>query len=99
MAEGFSCSLDVIYKGLGKSKLQYLVKKEKKLSSVLIFFIFGHKTLDPEPEPDFLEMLDPHVYQDSNSMNPDPTCLQYNKCCESGYGTDPDPKPLMQRVR
>jgi hypothetical protein len=29
---------------------------------------FGHKTLDPYPDPDLLEMLDP----DSYSVNPDP---------------------------
>jgi hypothetical protein len=27
-AEGFSCSLDVLYEGLGKSKLQFLTKKD-----------------------------------------------------------------------
>jgi hypothetical protein len=29
-AEGFSCSFDVLYEGLGIRKLQFLIKKEKK---------------------------------------------------------------------
>ncbi len=33
-AEGFSCSLDVLYGGLGISKLQFLIKKKKKNSAV-----------------------------------------------------------------
>jgi hypothetical protein len=46
------------------------------------------KTLDLYPEPDSLEMLDLDPYRDPDSMNPDPTCLQYNKCPESDDGTD-----------
>ncbi len=61
-AEGFSCSLDVLYGGPGKSKLQFLIKKEKKLSAVFFILVLAIKTLDPEPEPDSLEMLDPDPY-------------------------------------
>jgi hypothetical protein len=41
-AEGFSCrcSMDVIYEGLGISKLQYLFKKDQN---------FSHRTLSDSP--------------------------------------------------
>ncbi len=44
-AEGFSCSLDVLYGGLAiSSKLQILFKKEtKKFSTVFFSSIFGHQ--------------------------------------------------------
>jgi len=59
-----SCSMDVLYGGLGKSKLQFLIKRicNKNFPAVKFFLIFGHKnpgsggigiqpkTLDPEPE-------------------------------------------------
>ncbi len=62
-AEGFSCSLDIRYGGLGISKLQFLIKKGfKKISAVFFSSIFGHQNpgsgLDPDPYPDSLEMLD-----------------------------------------
>ncbi len=73
--ESFSCSLNVLYGGLGISKLQFLIKKRyTKLSAVFFSSIFGHQKpvsgLDPDlyPDRDSLEMLDP----DPNSMNPDP---------------------------
>jgi hypothetical protein len=43
-AEGFSCSLDFLYGGQGISKLQFLIKKEKKISAVF-FFLFWSLTL------------------------------------------------------
>ncbi len=50
-AEGFFCSLGVLYGGLGISKLQFLIKKIKlKISSRNFFSILGHQTLDPDPE-------------------------------------------------
>jgi hypothetical protein len=46
-AEGFSCSLRVLYGGLGISKLQFLIKKiEIKFPAIIA--ILGHQTLDPE---------------------------------------------------
>jgi len=39
-AEGFSCSLGVLYGGLGISKLQFLIKKIKIKFLVVIFFNF-----------------------------------------------------------
>jgi hypothetical protein len=49
-AEGFSCSLGVLYGGLGISKLQFLIKKiEIKFLAVNFFSILGHQTLDPDP--------------------------------------------------
>jgi hypothetical protein len=48
-AEGFSCSLGVLYGDLGISKLQFLIKKiEIKFSSYKFFTILGHQTLYPE---------------------------------------------------
>ncbi len=51
-AEGFSCSLDVLYGGLGISKLQSLIKNIKYLFLLYIFPVFGHQNpwsgLDPD---------------------------------------------------
>jgi hypothetical protein len=71
-AEGFSCSLGVLYEGLGISKLQFLIKKNRKKNFSCNFFaIFltskpwsririgiQPKMLDPDPDPE--------------SINPDP---------------------------
>jgi hypothetical protein len=48
-AEGFSCSLGVLYGGLGISKLQFLIKKIEIKFSYKFFSILGHQTLDPDP--------------------------------------------------
>ena len=49
-AEGFSCSLGVLYGGLGIGKLQFLIKKiEIKFPAIIFFSILGHQTLDPDP--------------------------------------------------
>jgi hypothetical protein len=50
-AEGFSCSLGILYGGLGISKLQFLIKKIEIKFQAKFFFspIFGHQTLDPDP--------------------------------------------------
>ncbi len=48
-AEGFSCSLDVLYEGLGRSKLQFLIKKISHFFPTVNFFQFlVIKTLDPD---------------------------------------------------
>jgi hypothetical protein len=39
-AEGFSCSLDILYEGLGISKLQFLIKKRYTKFSAVFFFVF-----------------------------------------------------------
>ncbi len=53
-AEGFSCSMDVLYEGLGISKLQFLIKKNIDFFSSKFFPQFlVIKTLDPEPDPDW----------------------------------------------
>jgi hypothetical protein len=50
-AEGFSCSLGVLYGGLGISKLQFLIKKIKiKFPAINFFSILGHQTQDPDPQ-------------------------------------------------
>jgi hypothetical protein len=49
-AEGFSCSLGVLYGGLGISKLQFLIKNiEIKFPAINFFSVLGHQTLDPDP--------------------------------------------------
>jgi hypothetical protein len=61
-AEGSSCSLCVLYGGLGITKLQFFIKKYP----IKFFPIFGHQNLDPDSDP----------YPDPNSLNPDPQlCL------------------------
>jgi hypothetical protein len=47
-AEGFSCSLGVLYGGLGISKLQFLIKKIK----IKIPYPQLEKMLDPDSYPD-----------------------------------------------
>jgi hypothetical protein len=53
--------MDVLYEGLGISKLQFFIKKIKKISAVFFSLILVIKTLNPNPDPE----LDP------DSMNPD----------------------------
>jgi hypothetical protein len=49
MAEGFFFSLDVLYRGLGISKLQFLIKKISNFFSAANYFqFFVIKTLDPD---------------------------------------------------
>jgi hypothetical protein len=51
-ADGFSCSLGVLYGGLGISKLQFFIKKiEIKFPAIIFFSILGHQTLDPDSDP------------------------------------------------
>jgi hypothetical protein len=67
-AEGFSCSLCVLYRGLGITKLQFLSKKYQIFSSVNIFQFLVIKILDSELDPDTYpqlgKMLDPDPYPD-----------------------------------
>jgi hypothetical protein len=42
-AENFSCSLGVLYGGLGISKLQFLIKKIKIKFPAYFFSILGHQ--------------------------------------------------------
>ncbi len=44
-AEGFSCSLDVLYGGLGIRKLSFLIFEQEIFLKVLVI-----KTLDPDPD-------------------------------------------------
>jgi hypothetical protein len=56
MAEGFSCSLDILYGGLGIKYLKFIYKKKVFFCSKILQ-VFGIKTLDPDPY--LLKMLDP----------------------------------------
>jgi hypothetical protein len=47
-AEGFSCSLGILYGGLGISKLPFLIKKIEIKFPAINFSILGHQTPDPE---------------------------------------------------
>jgi hypothetical protein len=71
-AQGFKCSLDVLYRGLCVSEFKSLIKNiYKKFSAVYFYQFFVMKS----PDPDWYSatMLDP----DPESMNPDPQhCLQ-----------------------
>ncbi len=61
--EGFSCSLGVLYDGLGMKKNCNLLKKIKIKFLVVIFFsILDHQTLDPDPQLE--KILDPDPYPD-----------------------------------
>ena len=66
-AEGFSCSLGVLYGGLGISKLQFLIKKLKIKFPAVNFFQFW--VTKPwirirNPDPQLEKMLDPDPYPD-----------------------------------
>jgi hypothetical protein len=64
-AEGFSCSLGVLYRSLGISKLNFLIKEIKTKFQLKIFFQFlVIKTLDPDPQLE--TTLDPDPYPDLN---------------------------------
>ncbi len=47
-AEGFSYNLDILSGGLGIGKLQFLIKKYKKISAVIFFRFLVMKALDPD---------------------------------------------------
>jgi hypothetical protein len=68
MAEGFSCSLAVLYGGLGRSKLQFFIQKNIKISPAYFFNFWSSKhwiQIRTGIQP---KMLD----SDPDSMNPDP---------------------------
>jgi hypothetical protein len=64
--------LDVLYGGLGISKLQFLIKKDtRKKIQLYVFKFLVIKTLDPDPYPVSLENLDLAPSPDPDSINPD----------------------------
>ncbi len=64
-AEGFFCRLDVLYRGIGISKLQFFITKFLAVPCSVFFSILGHQN----PDPDSLEMLDPDSLE---MLDPDP---------------------------
>jgi hypothetical protein len=56
-AEGFSCSLEILYEGIGISIWLFLIKKGIKTPAVVFSKFLVIKTLDPDP--DSLKMLNP----------------------------------------
>jgi hypothetical protein len=71
-AECFSCSLGVLYKGLGVSKLQFFLQINEKISALFFLQFLVIKTLDLYPATDSIKMLDSEPYPNLDSMNPDP---------------------------
>jgi hypothetical protein len=70
-ANGFSCSLGLLYRSLGISNLQFLINKiEIEISRYNFFSVLGHETLDPDPQ--FEKMPDPNLYPGPHYMNVDP---------------------------
>ena len=66
-AEGFSCSLGILYGGLGISKLQFLNMKIEIKFPAINFFQF--QVIKPwirirNPDPQLENMLDPDLYPD-----------------------------------
>jgi hypothetical protein len=61
--EGFFYKLDILYGGLGIGKLQFLIKKNKKIFSSNFFQFLVIKALDPDPDLD----PDPYWSPTSNS--------------------------------
>jgi hypothetical protein len=49
-AEGFSCSLGILYGGVGISKLHFDQENKNCISSCTFFQVLGHQTLDPDPD-------------------------------------------------
>ena len=74
-AEGLSCSLGVLYGGLGICKLQFLIKKiEIKFPAINIFQFQVIKLCIRirNPNPQLEKMLDPDPYPDPYKINADP---------------------------
>jgi hypothetical protein len=70
-AEGFSCSLGVLYGGLGISKLEFLIKKIKIKFPSVYFFNFsssnpGSGSGIRNPDPQLEKMLYPDPYPDTH---------------------------------
>ncbi len=70
-AEGFSCSMGILYGGLGISKLKFLIKKTEIKFPAIHFFQFyvikpWIRIRDPDPESGsaIRKMLDPDPYPD-----------------------------------
>ncbi len=65
-AEGFSCSLGVLYGGLGIGKLLFLIKKIEIKFPAINFFQFypGSGSGIRNPDPQLEKMLDPDPYPD-----------------------------------
>jgi hypothetical protein len=76
MSEGFSFSLDVLYGGLGISKMPFWSKKDiKKFSAVFFSLIFVHQNPGSGSGSGFPKVLDPYPY-----LNPDPQhCIDYHR--------------------
>ena len=73
--EGFFYNLDILYGGLGIGKLQFLIKKNLKKFSAVIFFQF---LVLKAQDPDWIririgiqpKMLDPDPYQMNTDLQP-----------------------------
>ncbi len=73
--EGFWCCLDVLYGGLGISKLQLFIKNINFFVSCKFCLVFGHQNLDLDPDPHWPKTLDPDPRW--NQFNADPKHWYY----------------------
>ncbi len=76
-AEGFFCSLGVLSRGVGISKLQFLIKKIEIKFPDKIFFNLrssnpGSGSGIRNPDPQLEKMLDPDLDLDLHYINADP---------------------------
>ncbi len=73
-AEGFFCNLDILYRGLGIAKLQFLIKKKFTFFSAVIFFLqfLVIKALDPDWIRIRIGIQPKMLDQDPDEINADP---------------------------
>jgi hypothetical protein len=76
------CSLDVLYRGLGISKMQFLIKKRNKIFSCIFFSICGH--------------LNPGSISGSGSVSGFVSRFTWN--AGSGFNMNPDPQHLLKAL-
>jgi hypothetical protein len=87
-AEDFSCSLSVLFGGLGKSKLQFLIKKIKiKFPAVNFFSILGHP--DPQLEKCWIRIRIKSMRIRNPALKEHTTEVDYFFCDTNCFGTGP----------
>ncbi len=80
-AEGFFCNSDILYGGLGIGKLQFLIKKQFKFFSAVIFFQF---LVIKDLDPDWIRI---RIGLQPQTLDPDPDPEKMNT----------DPKPWIRQ--
>ncbi len=91
-AEGFSCSLDVFYQGLGASKLQFWITKILIFVSLNIFYNFcSSKPWIWVPYPHWPIMLDPDTDPHWNQCGSEITGRKFHFSAQRWRGQAPSP--------